>query len=66
MYLGGALPVNSSVGIERGEVGRGLAVARVNIPLCTGTKREGREGEYLFCDWSAVYTYRPTGRESVR
>lgn len=54
MYLGGALPVNSSVGIDRGEVGRGLAVARVNMPLCTGTQRQEREigkrdGEYRLC-----------------
>lgn len=68
MYLGGALPVNSSVGIDRGEVGRGLAVARVNMPLRTGRGgRQGREVENIACvHFVTVYTYRPTGRESVR
>ena len=43
VYLGVALPVRSRLDIVKGEVGNGLAVARVSIPL-RGRER-GREGE---------------------
>ena len=37
--LGGALPVRSRCGIDKGEVGRGLDEPRVNMPLCSGKER---------------------------
>ena len=43
VYLGGALPVRSRLAIVKGEVGSGLPVARVSIPL-RGRER-GRQGE---------------------
>ena len=46
VYLGGALPVNSRGGIVRRDVRRGLAVARVNIPLyAMGGRERKKEGE---------------------
>ena len=61
-YFGGALPVSSTPGIERGEVGRGFDIARENIPLKGGVT----ESRYQYLAFSQSRTTdRPTGNAIV-